>query len=40
MYIKKIGKARLDHLIRDGMPVVLTSNKLFDHVIEKTQQKE
>ena len=40
MHAKEAGKARSDHLMRDGMPVALTGDEFFDHVIEKTQQKE
>ena len=40
MHAKKAGKARSDYLIEDGMPVALTSDEFFDHVMEKIQQKE
>ena len=36
MHAKKAGKARSDRLMGDGMPVALTGNEFFDHVVEKT----
>ena len=36
MHAKKAGKARSDRLMGDEMPVALTGDEFFDHVVEKT----